>query len=519
MAFTLSDDHERQRQAWAEASKAGSWVNKARVIKAFLTEGKVPGNSSLGRFVGIEAYEAEGGVIGRDLFSDPDAPASYWFEQPAILQRLAQDKLDAEAASLRSDWAWVETAIDMDEYRMFRTFGREPGEEPELPADLAAEADWLQAELEALESKDDLSPEDEQAWHACRERLDAIEAWPEQNVVYSDEIRARAGCIVTIGDTGDLRVIKGLVKRDDDVARPEQAGGEVTSDAPRQGVGVVGASSMTPARAVTGDGAAEPDQKDSVRMSGVLCQDLGAHRTQCLQAALVGDPGLAQDVLIYVLHASVLSSRGYWDNPSELTARPASLSSTLDDLGDTQAAKDLTAALQALPSGLAGLSIEAQFDAIRKLGAKEKAALLAASVALSLKERSIEQGRVPSLLDQIGLALSGDAVVSSRWRPTAANFWGRIPMRAALAIGREVLGDAWAERHARDKKAALGQALEAAFAQGVEPVDGVTPDARARAASWLPPGMGVQTVPLDDTDEVCASEADAAEEAEPAAAA
>jgi ParB family chromosome partitioning protein len=108
MAFTLSDDHERQRLAWAEASRAGSWVNKARVIKAFLTEGKVSGNAALGRFVGIETYEAEGGEIGRDLFSDPVAPASYWFEQPALLQRLAQEKLDAEAASLRSDWAWVE---------------------------------------------------------------------------------------------------------------------------------------------------------------------------------------------------------------------------------------------------------------------------------------------------------------------------------------------------------------------------------------------------------------------------
>lgn len=31
-----------------------------------------------------------------------------------------------------------------------------------------------------------------QAWHACRERLDAIEAWPEENVVHSDEVRARA---------------------------------------------------------------------------------------------------------------------------------------------------------------------------------------------------------------------------------------------------------------------------------------------------------------------------------------
>ena len=71
-----------------------------------------------------------------------------------------------------------------------RAYGREPGEEPELPADLAAEADRLQGELEALEGKDDLSPDDEQAWHACRERLDAIEAWPEENIVYGDEVRA-----------------------------------------------------------------------------------------------------------------------------------------------------------------------------------------------------------------------------------------------------------------------------------------------------------------------------------------
>ncbi|NJO38608.1 MAG: hypothetical protein HC871_14620, partial [Rhizobiales bacterium] len=197
--------------------------------------------------------------------------------------------------------------------------------------------------------------------------------------------------------------------------------------------------------------AVQDQDDDSVRMSGVLCQDLGAHRTQCLQAALIGDPDLAQDVLIYVLHASVLSSRGYWDNPSELTARPSSLSSTLEDLGDTQPARELATALRALPSGLAGQSLEAQFDAIRKLGAAEKAALLAASVALSLKERSIDQGRVPSLLDRIG-----SRSAAMRWcRPAGGRprpiFWGRIPMRAALAIGKEVLGDAWAERHARDK--------------------------------------------------------------------
>jgi hypothetical protein len=49
----------------------------------------------------------------------------------------------------------------------------------------------------------------------------------------------------------------------------------------------------------------------------------------------------------------------------------------------------------------------------------------------------------------------------------------------------------------------------------------VTPEARARAAGWLPPGMGVQTDSFADADvdDTNTSEADAAEEAAPAAAA
>ena len=116
---------------------------------------------------------------------------------------------------------------------------------------------------------------------------------------------------------------------------------------------------------------------------------------------------------------------------------------------------------------------EVEPAALRTLRARVQAALITNDTAMAMH--------------RLETALGGDAVVSSRWRPTAANFWGRIPMRAALAIGKEVLGDAWAERHARDKKAALGQALEVAFAAGAELVDGVTPEARARAACWLPP--------------------------------
>ena len=49
------------------------------------------------------------------------------------------------------------------------------------------------------------------------------------------------------------------------------------------------------------------------------------------------------------------------------------------------------------------------------------------------------------------------------WRPTAANYWGRVKKAHGLAIGREILGERWARDHADDKKPVLAAALETAF--------------------------------------------------------
>ena len=38
------------------------------------------------------------------------------------------------------------------------------------------------------------------------------------------------------------------------------------------------------------------------------------------------------------------------------------------------------------------------------------------------------------------------------WRPTAANYWGRVKKAHGLAIGAELLGERWARDHAGDKK-------------------------------------------------------------------
>jgi ParB family chromosome partitioning protein len=59
-------------------------------IKYQLTETAHSANSALGRFAGIEAYEAAGGVLLRDLFDDR---ASAHMENPDLLELLAIEKL------------------------------------------------------------------------------------------------------------------------------------------------------------------------------------------------------------------------------------------------------------------------------------------------------------------------------------------------------------------------------------------------------------------------------------------
>lgn len=102
-AFTLTDDHDRQLAVW-NAVKGGYHI-RPQSIKRQLSETAHSANSALGRFVGIEAYESAGGILLRDLFDDR---AAGHMEKPALLERLAIEKLQAAAKPFETDWKWVE---------------------------------------------------------------------------------------------------------------------------------------------------------------------------------------------------------------------------------------------------------------------------------------------------------------------------------------------------------------------------------------------------------------------------
>lgn len=85
MAFTVSADHERQEQVWEALPR--SYTKEPYQIRRLLTEGAVRASDKRARFVGVEAYEAAGGLILRDLLQPDDGG---WWRDAELLDRLAR---------------------------------------------------------------------------------------------------------------------------------------------------------------------------------------------------------------------------------------------------------------------------------------------------------------------------------------------------------------------------------------------------------------------------------------------
>ena len=94
MAFTVSGDHARQEQVWEAVNR--SYNKEPYLIRRMMTEGKVSASERRAVFVGAGAYEAAGGSLARDLFQQDHGG---WFEDAALLDRLADEKLQARRAS------------------------------------------------------------------------------------------------------------------------------------------------------------------------------------------------------------------------------------------------------------------------------------------------------------------------------------------------------------------------------------------------------------------------------------
>ncbi len=128
MALAISDDHAAQEAAFYDTPQ---WQRSPQALRQHLTEREIDATrDALARFVGIEAYEAAGGGVRRDLFSD-DTRGVFMTNAP-LLDSLARDKLAATADRVRAEgWAWVEavpriTAAELHGFQRARRDRRTP---------------------------------------------------------------------------------------------------------------------------------------------------------------------------------------------------------------------------------------------------------------------------------------------------------------------------------------------------------------------------------------------------------
>ena len=498
MAFAVTTDQARQSAVWETVSQQG-YRPGAWQIKRMLTEDRVSATSAIARFVGIETYEAAGGQIDRDLFAEEDE-RGIWFDDPDLLNKLAMDSLQAAARELETRWKWAEARLDVD-WSATASFGR-------VRPQPAEPTDEEKAEIERLRTRnDELANMDDDGWteelveeaDANETRLDEIEATIEARAVYRREDIAIAGCIATVGNDGELKLIQGLVRPEDMPAREAgdaaAAGHADTADGEENTISGIDAPTFVAPLASPGDAEAEARKEAGVGIG--LADDLRAIRTAIVKSQLACDFEAAFDLLLFQLARSVFTS-GYHDAALDIRAaetpdRPA-MRVNDDAFGTINVGeKHLEIDCAAQKLDWTGLPEVEAFAELRALPERDKRTLFASCVARTLKGQLAFEPKARPEVEASVARLGIDFAAAVRgnhdqvW--TADLLWSRLRKDRILAIARETLGETWAQAEAKQKKADIAKAMQDAFAHGDGVPAGITAEGRTAAIAWTPPGF------------------------------
>ncbi|MFQ3452441.1 ParB/RepB/Spo0J family partition protein [Bradyrhizobium sp. UFLA01-814] len=519
IAFTVTTEHARQEQVWQAIS--GSWQKEPYQIRRMLTERTVRASDRRAVFVGLDAYEAAGGVVLRDLFQSDDGG---WLEDVALLDSLVAEKLKAEAETIAAEgWKWIEVGVDFPygHTRGLRELGGEPAD---LTAEEQSTIEALNAEYARLESEHDSMDElPDEVDQRLGEIETALAAFDNRLVNYQPADIARAGVFVSIDAEGTLLVDRGYVRPEDEV--PVAEPGQDRDGEPAAAV-VDGAEPSATQRAVItiGGQVAEPEDDDAVKpLPDRLLTELTAERTLALRDKLAITPSVAFQAVLHKFCLDVFSRYSSYGTAMEVSVRSASFPVQAPGLKDTPAAKAIDARHKTweerLPKDKAGL-----WDWLTGLTGDEQAALFAhcASFGVSaLYEKGDRYGggTTPHTVEQriteadrIASAVDLD-MVRSGWRPTAENYLGRVPKRRILEAVREGAGERATQLIDHLKKGDMAKEAERLLAETgwlPEPlrmadpdqpaaVDAVEPEVDEALPEFL--GADDEEAPVDEADD------------------
>jgi ParB family chromosome partitioning protein len=463
MAFTVNPDHGRQVQVW-DAVK-NSWNKEPYAIRRMLTETSVRASDRRAIFVGVDAYEAAGGVVLRDLFQGDDGG---WLEDPALLDRLVAEKLQAEAKALALEgWKWIEVATDLP-YGYSHGLRRLVGDPGPMTDEESASHATLLAQYQALEeeySGQDEYPEEIDARLGQLEM--AMEALEQRPLIYDPAEVPRAGVFVTLDRDGSLAVYRGYVRPEDEPREETAVQADDGADAMGQGGDAGGSDWQTSVSSggtvITSGGqpigadASEEDDDGALKpLPERLVMELTAHRTLALREAIGRSPDVALTLLLLKLVTDTFRTSSASGSCLEASVRHVHMSAQAPDLKDSVVAKLVDERHAAWEADLPLGDDAALWGYLTALDQGSRLALLAHCVSFGINALHEKVNPYGAGISASGLtrrmahaALVARAVdldmVEAGWEPTVDGYLNRVPKARILEAVREAKGEGSAQ--------------------------------------------------------------------------
>ncbi len=437
-AFCLTDDHGAQERLFKQVPKP---ISHAPSIRNALSGGRAPATDRLARFVGLNAYEAAGGRVVRDLFEDEVA----FLEDGELLQRLAAERIEGMRESLASEgWSWVEAQLHHGQIEGCASERVRPRTRPLTQDESQAVAD-LEAEIESLDNELETDADNEALWtarDAAEARLDALQAsfqtWDQAEL-------AHAGAVITIDRNGDPIIARGLIKRADlkAIRKVQRATTAVEGDAENEP-------------------RADGEREKSTGLPRSLVERLTSARTRALRAELSANPQVALALNVMTL---IRRSAARTDMPGlAITVAPVGFED--DDRFERERADASTAHADA---DLARLASEPPEKLLQLL-----ALFIAEALDVTHDGGSPSAERTQATADDLASVLDLDM---SRYWEASAEFWEKAPKAYTIeAISATPAMAKLSEKARKPKLAALTKMKRADLARV----------AQRQIKDWLP---------------------------------
>lgn len=448
MAFTVSDDHKRQEEIW-DAGETAPYLRTSYHIRRMLTESQVEASDPRALFVGMEAYCAAGGFVARDLFHDDDGG---WLQDPALLDRLVSEKLEAAAAEVRAaGWKWVEVAVSFP-YGHANGLRRIAGQVVPLTEDQVRQRD------EAARSYDDLAEpyasEDDMPDDVL-EKLnalgDVIDTFAQQVFAWEPDEIAMSGVFLSIDAAGHLKAERGYVRPADELPVALADAGQVPGS-DEQTLSLCQAPAAGPGTTPEAPEAIEDDEALKP-LPDKLLGELSAYRTIALRNAVANHPDVALTLLLEKLCGGMFY-RGFANHCLQASIHAADLRDQGPDLKDSPSVSAVQQRHQNWQT-LLPKHPEALWDWLTALDEPSRLGLLAHCVSFGVNATHAKPDRYgagPSAhgiaermkgVDHLARAVGLD-MVEAGWRPGVHNYLNRVSKPLILQAVQEARGDQFA---------------------------------------------------------------------------